>query len=84
MARLLQIAQLGHPVLRKRISSIEDVCISGTQDLIDEYSDFIARVFQHEFDHIEGIMFLDRLETTKDIMMEKEWLKLILRQGIAD
>ncbi len=172
MARLLQIAQLGHPVLRRRASSIEDVGTSETQELIDdlllsvadangtgiaapqvyvnkrifivasrpnarypnapemdptpvinpeitwksdeiekdwegclsipgvrgliprhksiriefatregkrvkrEYSDFIARVFQHEFDHLEGIVFFDRLETTQEIMMEKEWLKL--------
>ena len=42
-----------------------------------EYSDFIARLFQHEFDHLEGIVFFDRLESTKDIVMEKEYRKLI-------
>jgi len=42
-----------------------------------KYSGFIARVFQHEFDHIEGIVFLDRIETSKDIMMESEWSKLV-------
>lgn len=39
-------------------------------------SDFIARVFQHEYDHLEGVVFLDRLESTKKIITEKEWLKL--------
>ncbi|MFQ5965075.1 MAG: peptide deformylase [Candidatus Scalinduaceae bacterium] len=41
-----------------------------------EFSDFIARVFQHEYDHLEGIVFLDRLESTRDIITEKEYQKL--------
>jgi peptide deformylase len=40
-----------------------------------KYSGFIARVFQHEFDHLEGIVFIDRVESSQDIMMDKEWLK---------
>jgi len=40
------------------------------------YSDFIARVFQHEYDHLEGLSFLDRVESTKNIITENEWLKL--------
>ena len=38
-----------------------------------EYSGFIARIFQHEFDHLEGLVFFDRLESTRDIVMEKEY-----------
>lgn len=41
-----------------------------------EYTGFLARIFQHEFDHLEGIVFIDRVESTHDIMMEQEWLKL--------
>lgn len=41
----------------------------------DEYSDFLARVFQHEFDHIQGIMFIDRLESTLDLITEKEYIR---------
>lgn len=41
-----------------------------------EFSDFIARIFQHEYDHLEGIVFLDRLESTRDIITEKEYQKL--------
>lgn len=40
-----------------------------------EYTGFIARVFQHECDHLDGIVFIDRVESTHEIMMEKEWLK---------
>ena len=40
-----------------------------------EYTGFIARVFQHESDHLDGIVYIDRVESTHEIMMEKEWLK---------
>ncbi|MBI1196068.1 MAG: peptide deformylase [Gammaproteobacteria bacterium] len=39
------------------------------------FTDFVARVFQHEFDHLEGVSFLDRVVSTRDLMTEKEWLK---------
>lgn len=42
------------------------------------YDDFLARVFQHEFDHLQGHVFLDRVETNFDIMMEQEWQKLMM------
>lgn len=38
--------------------------------------DFIARVFQHEFDHLNGLVFLDRVESNRDIFSESEYLKL--------
>jgi|TARA_B100001971_G_C18067916_1_gene471450 peptide deformylase len=41
-----------------------------------EFTDFIARIFQHEYDHLEGIEFLDRLKSTKDIITEQEWQKI--------
>lgn len=40
-----------------------------------QYSDFVARVFLHEFDHIEGLSFLDRVTSTRNIITEKEWLR---------
>ncbi|HBB35423.1 MAG TPA: peptide deformylase [Cyanobacteria bacterium UBA8803] len=39
-----------------------------------QLTDFIARIFQHEYDHLEGIVFLDRVESTREIMTEQEWL----------
>jgi len=37
------------------------------------FSDFVARIFQHEDDHLRGIVFLDRLESTRDVITEKEF-----------
>ncbi|WP_435008211.1 peptide deformylase [Tundrisphaera lichenicola] len=41
-----------------------------------EFEGFVARVFQHEDDHLRGIVFLDRLESSRDIVTEKEFRKL--------
>ena len=37
---------------------------------------FVARVFQHEFDHLEGTVYLDRVEDNRDIFAESEYFKL--------
>lgn len=43
-----------------------------------ELTDFVARIFQHEYDHLNGIVFLDRLESTHDIITEQEYQKRIV------
>ena len=37
-----------------------------------EASGFLARVIQHEFDHLEGILYLDRLHDTRLLCFESE------------
>lgn len=43
-----------------------------------ELTDFVARIFQHEYDHLDGIVFLDRLESMQDIITEQEYQKRIV------
>ena len=38
-----------------------------------ELTDFVARIFQHEHDHLDGIVFLDRVENTRELMTEDEY-----------
>ena len=45
-----------------------------------EYEGFLARVFQHELDHLEGLVFLDRMESTKDLVTENEWQKIMAQR----
>ncbi len=40
-------------------------------------TDFVARIFQHEYDHLDGIVFVDRLENTLDMITEQEYQKRI-------
>jgi len=40
-----------------------------------ELTGFIARIFQHELDHLNGLIFIDRLESTQDLISEAEWYR---------
>ncbi len=40
------------------------------------FYDFVARVFQHEADHLDGKVYLDRVENSLDIISESEYFKL--------
>ena len=44
-----------------------------------EFEDFVARIFQHELDHLDGIVFLDRIDSNHEIITEKEYQKLITK-----
>lgn len=44
-----------------------------------ELTDFVARIFQHEYDHLDGIVFVDRLESNLDIVTEEEYQKNVLQ-----
>ncbi len=43
-----------------------------------ELTDFIARIFQHEYDHLEGLVFLDRVENNHDLISEEEYQKSVM------
>lgn len=42
-------------------------------------SDFVARIFQHELDHLNGVLFPDRVVATEDLYTEAEYQKLIFQ-----
>ncbi|MER3589631.1 MAG: peptide deformylase [Mastigocladus sp. ERB_26_1] len=43
-------------------------------------TNFVARIFQHEYDHFDGIVFLDCLESNLDIVTDHEYQKLIVNK----
>lgn len=45
-----------------------------------ELSGFVAHVFQHETDHLNGILFVDRVKDTTTYMMVDEYRKRILKK----
>lgn len=45
----------------------------------EQYADFPARVFQHEFDHVQGVLFIDRVESMLELVAEKEYLRNLQR-----
>ncbi len=72
---------LSIPGIRALVPRYSEIKISffdeqgAQQELIAE--DFVARIFQHEFDHLNGLLYLDRVEDNKDIIAESEFQKIM-------
>jgi peptide deformylase len=45
----------------------------------EELDGFLARIFQHEYDHINGMVFLDRVEDNRELITELEYQRLMAR-----
>lgn len=72
---------LSIPGLRGLVPRSSRVLVEFTNEAGDfcscDYQGFLARVIQHEVDHLNGLFFLDRIESSKDLITEKEYLKLV-------
>lgn len=64
-------------VPRYQAIEVEYTTRDGKQNR-QELTDFVARIFQHEYDHLEGIVFLDRVDSTQNLMTEQEYLQRIV------
>lgn len=42
---------------------------------------FHARVIQHEYDHLDGIVFLDRMVSNRSLAFETEWERYVLAEN---
>jgi peptide deformylase len=62
-------------VLRDRAIEVKYMTPHG--ELIQqELTDFVARIFQHELDHLDGILFPDRVTAPTDLISEAEYMKI--------
>ncbi len=72
---------LSIPGIRALVPRYEKIKISYynqqgiKQELVAD--SFIARIFQHEYDHLNGLVYLDRVVSNKDIVSETEFQKLM-------
>jgi peptide deformylase len=46
------------------------------RDVVVEADELYGRALQHEIDHVDGILFLDRVSPLKRRMLLKKWKKL--------
>ena len=71
---------LSIPGIRALVPRFTSIRVEYTDErgepIVAEFKDFIARVFQHEYDHLDGLVYLDRVENSRDIVSESEYLKL--------
>jgi peptide deformylase len=60
-----------------RHQSIEVTYFTANGEFVQrKLTDFIARIFQHELDHLDGILFPDRVLKSTDLITEAEYLKI--------
>jgi peptide deformylase len=68
---------LSIPGLRGRVPRYHSIEIEFTdrlgRRLRGKLSGFVARIFQHEFDHINGRVYVDRVVDTRTFMTETEY-----------
>ncbi|MGR8979122.1 MAG: peptide deformylase [Gammaproteobacteria bacterium] len=72
---------LSIPGIRALVPRYQEISVSYTdeqgQPIETMLTGFVARIFQHEADHLDGLVFLDRVESNRDIFSESEFQKLI-------
>lgn len=73
----LSVPDLRGRVPRARRIRVRSLDVHSGEPRINEYEDFIARVFQHELDHLEGILFPDRVESPADLVSEEEYRRIL-------
>jgi peptide deformylase len=66
----LSIPQLKSDVIRPKSIEISFFDVDMKENKI-EVSDLVARVMQHELDHLNGILFIDHLSEESKIMFKK-------------
>jgi peptide deformylase len=71
---------LSIPGIRALVPRYREILINYTNQqgvfVETKLEGFVARIFQHEFDHLEGKVYLDRVENNRDIFAESEYFKI--------
>jgi len=71
---------LSIPGLEEVVERAVSVRVEGRDpdgnEIVVEADDLFARALQHEIDHIDGILFIDRVTALKRRMLLKKWKKL--------
>jgi peptide deformylase len=68
----LSIPDLTANVRRATVVAIEATTVEGESVAIESNA-FEARVLQHELDHLDGVLFLDRIASKQDLFSRKSY-----------
>ncbi len=71
----LSIPGVEAEVERARSVRVRGLSLSG-EEVEVEARDLLARVFQHEIDHLNGVLFIDHLGRAKRLQLLKEYERL--------
>ena len=72
----LSIPGLYGLVRRFESLTVQFLAMDG-QSVTREFSGFMARIVQHEMDHLDGVLFLDRMDTLRELVTQKEYIKRV-------
>ena len=67
----LSIPEVREDVFRKKQITVS-YCDEDFNEKTEVFDGLIARVIQHEYDHIEGILFTDRISSLKKRLIQKK------------
>lgn len=72
----LSIPEIFADVKRAKRIEVKGVDLDGKKIRV-EHEDFFARVFQHELDHLNGILFWDKIGRIKRDMLRRKFKKIL-------
>lgn len=77
---------LSIPGVREAVSRKETIVVNyldeNFEEVEEEFSGLAARVIQHEYDHIEGVLFIDKINPLKKKMIKRKLQDLL--KGISN
>jgi peptide deformylase len=69
-------------VRRNKIIKVEYLN-EHNEKYVEEFSDDMSELLQHEIDHLHGVLCSDRIISPKDIVMKEEWAKRYRTPGLG-
>ncbi len=77
----LSVPNIREDVFRKPIITIR-YCDENFVEHTDKYDGVIARIIQHEYDHLEGKLFVERINSLRKMLLKRKLNEI--SKGIAD
>jgi peptide deformylase len=74
----LSVPGMHFEIVRPKVVTLRGIGVDGN-DVVIEADEVLARLFQHEIDHLDGVLLLDRLEPDE----RKRALRAIREQDLA-
>ncbi|WP_337288648.1 peptide deformylase [Candidatus Methylomirabilis sp.] len=75
------------PDLNEPVSRFQQVAVKAydrnEKEIVLEGADLLARILQHEIDHLDGILFIDRLSTAKRLLLKRRLKNSIQRSAVS-
>ncbi|HPU86278.1 MAG TPA: peptide deformylase [Candidatus Latescibacteria bacterium] len=76
----LSVPDIRADVVRPERVSVDYQTIAGEPAHLDA-DDMVARIIQHEYDHLDGILFVDRISPVRRQLLRKQLKALAKSQG---